>query len=207
MGFSGLPGFNVNSQFDPWRKTLSEILAAMRRPRGTTAIWAEIAEIVRGSVLYQKNWLRNDKRIHERVPKTHMRNVKTGNEGSSVVGTVSATCRIGEFSSSSSSSSAEIGKQRSSVSSLCSHDEDDEAEDGFVWSFGFVTAQKCLLVLRLSILTIEIIRKNTRIENCNYVEEEFVLILPWLFTSFSSSSCSVFFSSSWRCESDKLSLF
>lgn len=60
-----------------------------------------------------------------------MRNVKTGNEGSSVVGTVSATCRIGEFSSSSSSSPEfpEIGKERSSVSSLFSH---DEAEDGFV---------------------------------------------------------------------------
>lgn len=79
--------------------------------------------------------------MQERVPKTHMRNVKTGNEGSSVVGTVSATCRIGEFSSSS-SSSPEIGKRRSSVSSLGSDDEDDEAEDGFVRSLGFVTVSK-----------------------------------------------------------------
>lgn len=87
--------------------------------------------------------MRNDKRMQERVPKTHMRNVKTGNEGSSVVGTVSATCRIGEFSSSSSSFSSEIGKRRSSVSSLGSdEDEDDDAYDGFVRSFGFVTVSK-----------------------------------------------------------------
>lgn len=154
FGFLGLPGFKVNSHFDPWKKILSEILAAMRRPRGTTAIWAEIAEIVSGSVLYQKNWLRNDKTMQERVPKTHMRNVRTCSEGSSVVGTVSATCRMGEFSSSSSSSSSlllEIGKQRSSVSSLVSHDEDDEADDGFVRAFGFVTVTKCLLVLMLSV--------------------------------------------------------
>ena len=57
--------------------------------------------IVKGSVRYQKNWLRNDKRTHEMVPKTHIRNVRTGREGSSVVGTVKATCVTGEFSSSS----------------------------------------------------------------------------------------------------------
>lgn len=43
---------------------------------------------------------------HERVPNTHTRKVRTGIVGSSVMGTVSATCSIGEFSSSSSSSSA-----------------------------------------------------------------------------------------------------
>lgn len=90
--------------------------------------------------------MRKDKRIHERVPKTHMRNVSTGNEGSSVVGTVSATSRIGEFSSSSPSSLLEIGKQRTSASSLVSHDEDDEAGDGFVRSLTFVTVTKYLLV-------------------------------------------------------------
>lgn len=55
--------------------------------------------IDRGSVRYQKNWLRNDNRTQETVPKTHIRNVRTGREGSSVVGTVKATCLTGEFSS------------------------------------------------------------------------------------------------------------
>lgn len=54
-----------------------------------------------GSVRYQKNWLRKERRTHERVPSTHIRNVRTGREGSSVVGTVRATCSTGEFSSSS----------------------------------------------------------------------------------------------------------
>lgn len=40
--------------------------------------------------------------MQERVPRTHIRNVRTGREGSSVVGTVRATCSTGEFSSSSS---------------------------------------------------------------------------------------------------------
>ena len=35
------------------------------------------------------------------VPSTHIRKVSTGSSGSSVAGTVSATCSIGEFSSSS----------------------------------------------------------------------------------------------------------
>lgn len=60
--------------------------------------------IVNGSVRYQKNWLRKDRRIHERAPKTHIRNVRTGSDGSSVIGTVRATCLIGEFSSGSCSS-------------------------------------------------------------------------------------------------------
>lgn len=58
--------------------------------------------MVNGSVLYQKNWFKNDSKTQETVPKNHIRKVRTGSEGSSVIGTVSATCLIGEFSSSSS---------------------------------------------------------------------------------------------------------
>lgn len=89
--------------------------------------------------------MRNDKRMQEILPKTHMRNVRTGNEWSSVVGTVSATSRIGEFSSSSSASSSLL---ETGVSSVVSHDEDDDADDAFVGSLAFVTVKKCLLVFR-----------------------------------------------------------
>lgn len=99
------PGFSVNSQRLPLKKTRSVIFAAISWPRGTTAICAEMAVIVSGSVRYQKNWLRKDRRMHERAPKTHIRNVSTGRDGSSVVGTVRATCLTGEFSSCSCSSS------------------------------------------------------------------------------------------------------
>lgn len=94
------PGFKVNSHFDPCKNTLFVIFAAMSWPKGTTAIWAEIAVIVNGSLLYQKNWFKNDNKTHESVPKNHIRKVRTGSEGSSVVVTVRATCLIGEFSSS-----------------------------------------------------------------------------------------------------------
>lgn len=52
--------------------------------------------------------------MHERDPKTHIRNVSTGRDGSSVVGTVRATCLTGEFSScrcscSSSTSDLDLG--------------------------------------------------------------------------------------------------
>ena len=63
--------------------------------------------MVSGSVLYQKNWFRNERSTHETVPRTHIRKVSTGREGSSVVGTVRATCLIGEFSSSGSGFSEE----------------------------------------------------------------------------------------------------
>uniref|UniRef100_A0A2P2IVI1 Uncharacterized protein n=1 Tax=Rhizophora mucronata TaxID=61149 RepID=A0A2P2IVI1_RHIMU len=93
------PGFKVNSQRVPLKNARSVILAAISRPRGTTATWAEMAVIDRGSVRYQKNWLRKDNRTQEMVPKNHILNVRTGKEGSSVVGTVRATCLIGEPSS------------------------------------------------------------------------------------------------------------
>lgn len=51
-----------------------------------------------GSRRYQKNWFRNESRMHDIIPSTHVRKVITGKLGSSVTGTVSATCSIGEFS-------------------------------------------------------------------------------------------------------------
>ena len=36
----------------------------------TTAIWAEIVVMVSGSVLYQKNWFRNERSTHKTVPRT-----------------------------------------------------------------------------------------------------------------------------------------
>ncbi|CAL1413126.1 unnamed protein product [Linum trigynum] len=45
---------------------------------------------------------RNDSNTQESVPRTHIRKVSTGRVGSSVVGTVIATCFTDEFSSSTS---------------------------------------------------------------------------------------------------------
>ncbi|PQQ03246.1 hypothetical protein Pyn_20703 [Prunus yedoensis var. nudiflora] len=53
----------------------------------------------RGSRRYQKNWLRKESRTHERAPSVQVRKVTVGREGSSVTGTVRATCSIGELSS------------------------------------------------------------------------------------------------------------
>ncbi|KAL5855131.1 hypothetical protein ACOSQ4_004933 [Xanthoceras sorbifolium] len=64
--------------------------------------------ITRGSVLYEKNWLRNDSRAHETRPKNHIRNVHTGRVGSSVLVTVSRTSSTGESSSSSSTAVAVV---------------------------------------------------------------------------------------------------
>lgn len=92
------PGLRLNSHFCPRKKTLRVRSAAMRWPRGTTAIWAEMAEMERGSRRYQKNWLRKDRRTQAAAPSTHIRKVTTGRVGSSVGGTVSSTCSTGEFS-------------------------------------------------------------------------------------------------------------
>lgn len=54
--------------------------------------------MVGGSVRYQKNWFRNDNSTQENVPKTHVLKVSTGKSGSSVMGTIIATCFTGEFS-------------------------------------------------------------------------------------------------------------
>ena len=45
--------------------------------------------------------MRKERRAQERRPSVHIRNVHTGSEVSSVVGTVSRTCLIGDCSSSS----------------------------------------------------------------------------------------------------------
>lgn len=55
-----------------------------------------------GSVRYAKNWLRKERRAHERRPRNHMRKVHTGSVGSSVFFTVNRTSSIGDSSSSSS---------------------------------------------------------------------------------------------------------
>lgn len=100
------PGFRLNSHRVPLRNTRFVIVAAISCPSGTTAICAEMAVMASGSLRYQKNWFRKESTTQERLPSTHIRNVRTGREGSSVVDTVIATCFIGEFSSSSSSSSS-----------------------------------------------------------------------------------------------------
>ncbi|CAN0922644.1 hypothetical protein LINGRAHAP2_LOCUS33163 [Linum grandiflorum] len=94
------PGFSVNSNLVPAKKARVGRTLARRCPMGTTAIWAEMAEMDRGCVLYQKNWLANDKRTHDAMPKTHILNVITGNVGSSVLGTVTSTCGITHLGSS-----------------------------------------------------------------------------------------------------------
>lgn len=81
-----------------------------------------MAVIDSGSFRYQKNWFRKDRTTHDRLPNTHIRNVRAGIDGSSVVGTVIATCLIGEFSS-------------GSISSSDFDDEDDEDEDASSFSF------------------------------------------------------------------------
>uniref|UniRef100_J3MAV5 Uncharacterized protein n=1 Tax=Oryza brachyantha TaxID=4533 RepID=J3MAV5_ORYBR len=92
------PGLRVNSHARARKKARSGSAAAMRQPSGTTAICAETAVTVSGSLRYQKNWLRKDSAAHDAVPSsTHIRNVSAGVPGSSPTGTVSATCSTGEF--------------------------------------------------------------------------------------------------------------
>uniref|UniRef100_A0A0E0DW16 Uncharacterized protein n=1 Tax=Oryza meridionalis TaxID=40149 RepID=A0A0E0DW16_9ORYZ len=86
------PGLSVNSHGRPRKKACSGSVAAMRRPSGTTAICAEMAVMVSGSLRYQKNWLRKESTAHDAVPSTHILNVSTGVSGSSLTGTVSVTC-------------------------------------------------------------------------------------------------------------------
>lgn len=117
------PGFKQNSHLVPLKKALFVILEAMSCPSGTTAIWAEMDVMESGSLRYQKNWFRNERRTHDKIPRTHIRNVKTGRVGSSVVGTVRATCSTGEFSSGSTSSTSGLLDFDNSLAS-CDEDED-----------------------------------------------------------------------------------
>ena len=82
----------------PLKNTWEVMVLAMRWPRETTTIWAEMEVMVSGSFLYQKNWFRMERRKQQTVPNTHMRKVRTGIIGLSLIGTVSATCSIKEFS-------------------------------------------------------------------------------------------------------------
>ena len=92
------PGFSRNSHFRPLKNTFYVKVDAIRWPSGTTAIWAKIDVIVRGSLRYQKNWFRKERSTHARIPRIHVRKVKLGSEGSSLIKTVRAICSIGEFS-------------------------------------------------------------------------------------------------------------
>ncbi|WVZ24411.1 hypothetical protein V8G54_002955 [Vigna mungo] len=82
--------------------------AANRCPAGTTAICADIAVTVSGSLRNPKNWFRKERSTHARVPKIHVRKVKEGSDGSSLTATVSATCSTGEFSTAGEFSASEI---------------------------------------------------------------------------------------------------
>lgn len=64
--------------------------------------------ITSGSVRYEKNWLRKERREHEIRPKNHILNVQTGSVGSSVFVTVKRTSSIGDVSSSENSSAVAI---------------------------------------------------------------------------------------------------
>lgn len=97
----------VNSHLFPEKKTLLGRAEASRWPKGTTAIWAEMEVRERGSRRYQKNWLRKDRREQASVPRTRVRKVTAGRVGSSVTGTVRATCSTGEFSASRTSAAGE----------------------------------------------------------------------------------------------------
>nr|GLL26257.1 hypothetical protein TorRG33x02_114240 [Ipomoea trifida] len=92
------PGLSVNSHFRPLKNTRRVTTFAIKCPSGTTAIWAEIELMVNGSRRYQKNWLRKERRKQASAPRSHVRNVTAGKVGSSVTGTVRATCSTGEFS-------------------------------------------------------------------------------------------------------------
>jgi hypothetical protein len=81
-------------------------VAAINFPSGSETICAAIEEIDRGFVLNPKNWFTNERIMQHAKPIAHVLNVSAGCVGSSVMGTVSLTCSIGESSTSLSLSSA-----------------------------------------------------------------------------------------------------
>jgi energy-converting hydrogenase Eha subunit E len=100
------PGFNVKDQ--GVKGTLYIVVgsvAAISFPSGRETICAAIEEIDRGFVLNPKNWFTNERIMQHPKPIVHVLNVNAGCVGSSVIGTVSLTCSIGESSTSLSSSS------------------------------------------------------------------------------------------------------
>ena len=72
----------------------------MNRPIGRVATCTVIWLMIKGSFRNEKNWLRNERRAQEISPRNHIRNVHTGRDVSSSLGTVNRTSSIGETSSS-----------------------------------------------------------------------------------------------------------
>jgi hypothetical protein len=101
------PGFNVKDQ--GVKGTLYIVVgsvAAISFPSGRETICAAIEETDKGLVLYPKNWFTKERIMQHPKPIVHVRNVSADCVGSSVIGTVSLTCSIGESSTSLSLSSA-----------------------------------------------------------------------------------------------------
>jgi hypothetical protein len=101
------PGFNVKDH--GVKGTLYIVVgsvAAISFPSGRETICAAIEEIDKGLVLYPKNMFTNERIMQHPKPIAHVLNVSTGCAGSSVIGTVSLTCSIGESFTSLWSSSA-----------------------------------------------------------------------------------------------------
>lgn len=100
------PGFSEKDQLvNGTRIALVGRVAAINFPIGRTRICADTDETYSWFWRYPKNWFTKARTAHEIIPRNHVRKVKAGNEGSSVVGTVSLTCSIGLSSSSSFSAS------------------------------------------------------------------------------------------------------
>lgn len=103
------PGFNENDQLVAGiLRVFSGRDAAMSFPSGSTTIWAEIDVKDKTFWRYPKNWFKNARKIQARIPKTHVRNVKHGSVGSSVIGTVRRTSSIGESFTSSAEQATKI---------------------------------------------------------------------------------------------------
>ncbi|KAF8391690.1 hypothetical protein HHK36_023999 [Tetracentron sinense] len=91
------PGFNENDHFVIGiLMGLEGSVAAISFPSGRTTICAETEDMDNGFWRYPKNWFKKARSTQEMTPSTHVRNVRAGNVGSSVIGTVSRTCSTGE---------------------------------------------------------------------------------------------------------------
>lgn len=69
---------------------------AMNLPSGRVIICAMMEEIWSLFCRYPKNWFEKARTTHEKKPSVHVRNVRAGMFGSSVVGTVNRTSSIGQ---------------------------------------------------------------------------------------------------------------
>ncbi|KAH0457646.1 hypothetical protein IEQ34_012961 [Dendrobium chrysotoxum] len=68
---------------------------ARNLPMGSVIIWAQIEPMANGFVLYAKNMLTKESKMHEVTPSNHVRIVKTGRLGLSDGSTVSLTSSMG----------------------------------------------------------------------------------------------------------------